>query len=264
MDMPDRRDAGVKSVHLTIDILEVLTERDSDIGVSEIAVKLGTTKGTVFRHLQTLLERGYIAQNPLTQRYNLGPQSVVLGKIAAERVDIAALAETPLKILRDETGETAIISLVDAQGIMVLLTILSQSPLEIGVRPGSRLASYCTAQGKILLAYGASSHMAQLRRRGMEMITSHTLPSIERLEQQLEDIRRDGFADAPNEETLGINALAAPVFDGSNKLIATVAIVGSVMNIAREAFPAKVEAVKNAADTISRALGYRNPRPGEK
>lgn len=264
MDTPDRRDPGVKSVHLTIDILEVLTERDSDIGVSEIALKLGTTKGTVFRHLQTLLERGYIAQNPLTQRYNLGPQSVVLGKIAAERVDIAVVADAPLRIMRDETGETAILSLVDSQGIMVLSTVLSQSPLEIGVRTGSRLALHCTAQGKVLLAYGPSSYMSNLRRRGLEMITPHTLPSLEALEQNLDTIRREGVADAPNEETLGINALAAPVFDGANKLVATVAIVGSVQNIGKAEFPGKAQAVRTAAESISRALGHRNPRGAAK
>ena len=255
----ERRDAGVKSVHLTIDILEAIAEREGDIGVSELALQLGTTKGTAFRHLQTLLERGYIVQDELTQRYNLGAQAAVLGKIAAERVNIVSASRVPLATLRDETSETSVLSIVDNQGIVVLNTHLGKSPLEIGVRTGSRLALHSTAQGKIVLAFGPSMHLTQLRRRGLERYTDRTITDLDALERNIAQVRATGIADAPSEETVGMNAIAGPIFDGIGRLAATIAIVGSVQNIDRDQFQEQAVAVARAAEVISIALGHRVP-----
>lgn len=54
-----------------------------EVGGIELAVKLGTTKSSVFRHLKTLVERGYLSQIPQTSKYRLGIQAYVLGQVAA-------------------------------------------------------------------------------------------------------------------------------------------------------------------------------------
>lgn len=256
----ERRDTGVKSVLLAIDILEALAESRDDIGVSELALQLGTTKGTVFRHLQTLSERGYVRQNASTQRYCLGPQAVRMGEAASARIDLIALSQTTLRALREETGETAVVSVVDGRGVTVLATVLGKSTLEIGVRPGSDLVLHASAQGKVALAFSRRPFLAQLRRRGLPSLTPHTITDFERLEAELARVRAQGFASAPDEDTVGINAISAPVFDGQGEVIATVAIVGSAQYIRHEPDPAQTSAVTRAAATLSSSMGYRGPR----
>ncbi|MCF5724136.1 helix-turn-helix domain-containing protein, partial [Pseudomonas syringae] len=71
----DAGKANVRSVQLAFDVLEHVASVIGDIGVSELSQQLNVTKGTLFRHLQTLVERGYLSQDPTTSRYRLGVQS---------------------------------------------------------------------------------------------------------------------------------------------------------------------------------------------
>ena len=75
-------------MQLALDVLERVASAGEEVGVSELAVQLGTTKGSVFRHLKTLVERGYLSQNPQTSKYRLGIQAYVLGQVAASGIDL--------------------------------------------------------------------------------------------------------------------------------------------------------------------------------
>jgi len=81
--MRDDDAAGtVRSVQLAIDVLETVSFADEEMGVTQIAERLNVTKGSVYRHLHTLVERGYLAQNPATSRYAIGPKSRLLARLA--------------------------------------------------------------------------------------------------------------------------------------------------------------------------------------
>ena len=90
--MTDPESSGVRSVQLAIDVLEAVAFSDDELGVTQIAERLNMTKGSVHRHLQTLVERGYLAQNPTTSRYTIGPRSRLLARHAPE-ADLVHLAE---------------------------------------------------------------------------------------------------------------------------------------------------------------------------
>src|SRR5690349_17936155 len=107
--MADNSTAGVRSVQLAIDVLEAVAFSDEEVGVTQIAERLKATKGSVHRHLHTLVERGYLAQNPSTSRYTIGPKSRVLARLAPE-TDLAHLAEGPMRELRDRLGHTVVLS----------------------------------------------------------------------------------------------------------------------------------------------------------
>lgn len=259
----EKRENGVKSLHLAFDVLEAVASESGEIGVSELAVKLGTTKGTVFRHLQTLVERGYLAQNPATQRYHMGVSSYFLGQAAAGRIDMLSASQDAIKALREEIGETVVISAIGSRGLTVLATLLGKSPLEIGVRVGSSLELHATAQGKVALAYCGNTLMSQLRRRALTALTPHTITDIEQLEKQCRTVLECGYASSPNEDTIGINALAAPIFNGTSSLVGTLAIVGSIQHVTTPLPPAQIDALLRTVHRISWALGYKGKIPPE-
>ncbi|WP_210213740.1 IclR family transcriptional regulator [Mesorhizobium sp. M4A.F.Ca.ET.022.05.2.1] len=253
----------MKSVHLAFEVLEAVAFEPGEIGVSELANKLQTTKGTVFRHLQTLVDRGYLIQNASTQRYRVGARAYLIGRAAAERVDIIAGSQDAMRSLRDETGETVVVSSLSNRGNIVMNTLIGKSPLEIGVRVGSVLEPHATAQGKAVLAFDTQGLIKQLRRRGLAGLTPHTVTDIDVLERQLEAVRAQGYATAAEEMLLGISALAAPVMDGSGKTAGSIAIVGSIQNIGRQPAPEQIEAVLRAAQRVSWNLGYVGHLPFE-
>ncbi|TGQ04906.1 MULTISPECIES: IclR family transcriptional regulator [unclassified Mesorhizobium] len=263
MTQSDDQRLGVKSVHLAFEVLEAVAFEPGEIGVSELANKLQTTKGTVFRHLQTLVDRGYLIQNASTQRYRVGARAYLIGRAAAERVDIIAGSQDAMRSLRDETGETVVVSSLSNRGNIVMNTLIGKSPLEIGVRVGSVLEPHATAQGKAVLAFDTQGLIKQLRRRGLTGLTPHTVTDIDVLERQLEAVRAQGYATAAEEMLLGISALAAPVMDGSGKTAGSIAIVGSIQNIGRQPAPEQIEAVLRAAQRVSWNLGYVGHLPFE-
>jgi IclR family KDG regulon transcriptional repressor len=255
MIMRDDDAAGtVRSVQLAIDVLETVSFADEEMGVTQIADRLGVTKGSVYRHLHTLVERGYLAQNPATSRYSIGPKSRLLARLAPE-TDLVQLAEGPMRELRDAIGHTVVLSEMTPRGALVLTKVNSTSPIEIGVRSGSELAFHTTAQGKVMLAFAPRPFQARILKHRLEAETAKTITSVERLEKQLLDIAKRGYASAPGESMLGLNAVAVPIFDSHDACIATLAIVGSIQFLPEKPKQLDIDALTRASQQISRKLG---------
>jgi IclR family KDG regulon transcriptional repressor len=258
--MPNDGATGmVRSVQLAIDVLETVSFADEEMGVTQIAERLNVTKGSVHRHLHTLVERGYLAQNPATSRYTIGPKSRLLAQLAPE-TDLVHLAEGPMRELRDALGHTVVLSEMTPRGALVLAEVASISPIEIGVRPGSELSFHASAQGKVMLAFAPRPFQARILSRQLEAFTDKTTTSAEHLEKTLLDIAKRGYASAPEESVLGLNAVAAPIFDSHDACIATLAIVGSIQFLPEKARQSDIDALTKASQQISRKLGHAGPQ----
>jgi IclR family KDG regulon transcriptional repressor len=253
--MSASRSTGVHSVQLAIDVLEAVALADDELGVTQIAERLNMTKGSVHRHLQTLVERGYLAQNSTTSRYAIGPKSRLLARHAPD-ADLVYLAEGPMRQLRDALGHPVVLSEMTPRGALVLHKLSSTAPIEIGVRPGSELTFHASAQGKVMLAFAPYPLQARVLARPLQRFTDKTIVSVRRIEKDLLEIARLGFASAPEEAMLGLNAVAAPIFDAHDACIATVAIVASIQFLPEKPRPSDVAQLIETARQISRKLGH--------
>jgi len=254
--MRDDDAAGtVRSVQLAIDVLETVSFADEEMGVTQIAERLNVTKGSVHRHLHTLVQRGYLAQNPATSRYTIGPKGRLLARLTPE-TDLVQLAEGPMRGLRDALGHTVVLSEMTPRGALVLARLNSTAPIEIGVRPGSELPLHATAQGKVLLAFAPRPFQTRILSRRLEAVTDRTITSAPRIEKALLDIAKRGYASAPGESMLGLNALAVPIFDSYDACIAALAIVGSIQFLTEKPKQSDIDALTKASQQISRKLGH--------
>ena len=252
-------DGGVRSVQIALDVLETVAFSSEELGVTQIADRLGLTKGSVHRHLLTLVDRGYLTQNPATTRYSVGSKSRLLARHAPEN-DLVRIADGPMRELRDRTGQSVVLSSMTPRGALVISALPSSSPIEIGVRPGSELSFHSSAQGKVLLAFAQHPFQQRVLSQAMQAFTTKTVVQPELLEAGLADIRSQGFASAPEEAMLGINAVAAPIFDNTDAAVAAVAIVGSIQFLPAAPQDKVVLALKSCADQISRKLGHSRNR----
>lgn len=247
---------GVQAVALTLRILEHLARERKAIGVTALAQALGTTKSRIFRHLQTLTLHGYLAQEPETERYQIGAGLIALGRRVSDSLDIVDIATPVLRELRDTLGHYSVMSQIEHDGMRVLTAISGRSLVEIGVRRGSLLLFHASAQGKIALAFGAEELRRRVLRSRLEMLTPYTIVSAAALEQELERVRARGWAGGYNESLVGLNTLAAPVFDASGEAVATVGIVDSIQFIEETPSDEQIRATMKAAARISELLGY--------
>lgn len=250
---------GVRSVQLAIDVLEAVAFSAEEMGVTQIADRLSMTKGSVYRHLQTLVERGYLAQNSATTRYTIGPKSRLLARLAPD-ADLVALAEGPMRDLRDALGHTVVLSEVTPRGALVLTKLSGMSPIEIGVRSGSELPFHASAQGKVTLAFAPRPFQARVLARPLERFTEKTIVSARRIKDELSQIAKQGYASAPEQAMLGINALAAPIFDSQDSCIAALAVVGSIQFLPEKPKPGDIAALTTATQQISHKLDHGRPQ----
>jgi IclR family KDG regulon transcriptional repressor len=251
----NRSASGVRSVGLALDVLEAIAFSGEELGVTQLAERLKITKGSVHRHLLTLVEHGYLVQNPITTRYAIGAKGRLLARLSPD-ADLVEIATGPMRELRDRLGQSVVLSEMTPRGALVLNTVQGTSAIEIGVRPGSELAFHASAQGKILLAFSPRPQQERVLARPLERFTPHTIVDSTRLEEELMRGLREGFATAPEEAMLGINAVAAPIFDAKDACIGAVALVGSIQFLPAEPAADTIVALKTAAQEISRRLGH--------
>jgi len=252
----DRTEKGVKSLNVALDVMEAVAAAEEDVGVTELAARLGLTKPTVFRHLQTLVERNYIVQNNKTARYRLGIQCQLLAETSGSRVDLRSASEEVVTWLRDETGLSVVLSAVRARSIVVLATLLARSPLQLGVRPGSELPLHSSAQGYVALAFGPRSLASFAKKQSWEATTRYTSTGWEAVEVKIARAQGQGWIDAPEEMALGLNGAAAPIFDDRGECVGAIAVVGLIQNLPHEVDPRVTRALLAAAERVSANLGH--------
>lgn len=244
---------GVRAAETALRVLETVAWAGEPVGVTQIAVAVGGTKSAIFRHLLTLTERGYLVQDRDTSRYRLGARAFLIAHLAPPAWDLARVLEPPMREARDATGLAVVLSTPTPGGALVIATLHGTMPVEIVVRPGSELPRHATAQGKIFEAFGV-----QLQPLGtLPRLTAHTITAPAPLAQELARVRRDGYAVAPEETVLGVNALAMPVRDHADAVVASVALVGSIQHIPAAPDAALRATIQKLAAQSSRLLGNR-------
>jgi DNA-binding IclR family transcriptional regulator len=248
---------GVQSVILALRTLEHLAASRRGLGVTELAAALGSTKTRVHRHLRTLVGQGYVTQAAQAGRYQVGTRLITLGRRVAEGTDLSLAAQPHLRALCDLLGQSCVLSRLEPEGVRVVLALSGRSAIEIGVKPGSLLPFHLSAQGKLMLAFAEPARRARVLSQPMPAATPMTITDPAALEAELALIRRRGWAVAPNEAAVGLNALAAPLFDASGAAVGALAVVDLVQFLPADPAPEKVQALLQAAERTSAALGHR-------
>jgi DNA-binding IclR family transcriptional regulator len=245
---------GVMAIRLVLEILEALAKRDS-VGVTELSKALGTTKARIFRHLRTLVDQKYAVQDAGSERYGAGPRLIALARVAsASPFDtIVRLSRPTMVKLRDEVGHTVNLSLVYGDSVSIVETLQGNSIIGVVMRTHSAMPLHSTAAGKLLLA-DRMARDGSMPKPPLEKFTDNTITDPDALRMELGRVAEQGWAAAPEETVLGINALSAPIRDHKGELVAMISILSSIQFISRQPARELIEAVRGAADEISGTL----------
>lgn len=248
---------GVQAVVLALHMLEFIAQSQRAVGVTELARAFGTTKSRIHRHLQTLVGAGYLIHDADSERYRVSARLMALGQQVSEGHELTIAARPAMRGLRDGFGHSVALSVPEDLNVRIIATLPGSSNVEMGVKPGSLLALHASAQGKIALAFGDESLMRRLMQTPLEPLTPNTLTDPVELAANVHAIRQRGWAMAPNEAMIGLNTIAAPVFDALGHFTGIVAAVDSIQFITAEPDKALIAGVVAAARRISADLGYR-------
>ncbi len=243
----------IHAVVTTLSIIEELARMEGPAGVSEIAAAIGAPKPRVFRHLRTLLDRKYVIQDPDSGKYLLSLRLYYLSQGIPDKTSFLSEARHALPALRDRLRQSVAVGQVEDRGVRVVEIMRYHSAIQITITPGTLFNLHESAQGKVALAFGPESYLRRLARGSRSKSARDRLHA---LQDEIELIRARGWAEAPEAVLMGVNAIAAPVFDASNGLAGTIAVVGSAQYVRPTEDPAMIDAVLTAAGELSERLGY--------
>ena len=249
------KDTG--TLDLALRILDHLAEQASPVALTAIAKMFSASKSTVYRHLSALTRHGFVRRDVNTGRYAIGVKLMVLGETSRSNFEIVTVARDALLALRDTTGQAVSLCTLLDDDLVVLDLMHGRSVVEFTTRPGTRLALHASAHGKIWLAFGPETLIKKVLSAPRAAWTQHTLTDSKTIAEEVQAVRKRGWSTAPNQAVMGVNTLAAPVFDHRGVLVGSIAIVGSTQVIAPKPARAQLGAVIEAAGSVSRDLGWK-------
>lgn len=239
----------IQSVRTALAVLDCFADEE-ELGVTEVAHRLGVAKSSAHRLLTSLGTHGLVERSPESGRYRLGMHLYELGQLAMARNRLRTVALPVLADLRQRSGLSVQLAVPD--GADVLYTERLETTLGVALmrRTGRRLPGHTTSSGKAIAAYNPAFAEA-CRRRGFPARTPATLRTVEEFDRTLAETRRRHGAISFDEATMGIGSCAAPIHGPAGEALAAVSLVGPT-----EVFRARggryLKLVLAAAATLSR------------
>jgi DNA-binding IclR family transcriptional regulator len=248
----------LSSVATAIALLKAFSEDEVDIGVSTLARRLGIAKSTVHRLATTLVSEGMLEQNPENGKYRLGIALFGLGALVRRRMDVSTEAKPYLFELRETTGETVHLAILDRTEIMYVYNLESMQAIRMRSDIGVRKPAYCTAEGLAMVAFQGPAVAEEIVTRGLKPRAPRTNTDPDSFRQALAKVRERGYAIEDEESEAGMRSLAAPIRNGAGEVVAAVGVAGPVQRLPDETLASFAPHVLKTADAISVRLGYRS------
>jgi IclR family transcriptional regulator, KDG regulon repressor len=252
-----QRENMVKSVSRALDIVALVGMKKGGLGVTEIANQIDINKSSVFRTLSTLVQYGYVEQDCDTGKYKLGYKFLDMSSKLLESIDIRAEAKPFLQELEQKTNEVIHLVVYDQGEVVYIEKLEGNETLRTHSKVGKRAPMHCTSVGKAILAHLHENDVrAIIERKGMPYHTEHTLNSMEALLEELNRIRRRGYALDLEENEYGITCIAAPVFDHLGNVVAAVSISGPTTRMTKDRLNQLGPMMIKTSQQLSARLGY--------
>lgn len=249
----------LKSVARGARVLQCFTPDAPNLPLTVIADKLEIPKGSAFRLVSTLEQLGFIEQDPATRQYRLGVKVLALGQAYLSGLEYPDVALPHLEELAIDTRESASMAILDGVEIVYVARASIRRVMSSNLFVGSRLPSYCTSMGKLLLAHLEPDELDELLGEiDFVQRTHKTVTDAEALKKDLPLIRQRGYAVSDRELDLTLRSIAAPVFDASGRVVAAINVSTFASRVPdSELEESIIPRLTETASTISNALGFR-------
>lgn len=251
----------IQSLLRSMEILEVLKEKNRSFSIAELAEAIDLPPSTVHRILQTFCENKYVLRDERSHTYRLGPALIPLGKAAARGIRLQDAAHPVLTSLSAETEEDSYLVIPVGYKGLVIEKIDGPNHLKVVEEFGYEMYLHCGAIRKVLLAYQSPAFIDDYVKN--IIIQGHAFPHAEPedLTKELEKIRQSGYAITYSDYVNDAVGIGAPVFNSEGGLSGSIGIIAPTVRLNNEELITKKrELVQAFAAELSADLGYSNPR----
>ena len=253
----DKSNYIIQSVSHALDVLEEFKGDVVELGVTELSKKLKLHKNNVFRLLATLEHRGYVEQNKATENYHLGIKSLELGQTFIKQMGLLRQARPALESLSADCNETVYIAIMRGQDVIYLDVVESNQTIRVASRVGLRLPTYCTAIGKVLIAFKPEDEIKKHLPSKLEKRTTNTINEEKKLLEHLKAVGTNGYSIDAEEFEESVKCVGAPIRDYTGHVVAGISISAPAMRLSDKRIKDElVPLIRKASVDISRRLGF--------
>ena len=239
----------------SLQVIELLSKNQQGLTLSRMAESLGFPASTIHHILSTFRSYDYIAQDPETKKYHLGFKFLSISSSILGSFDIRKTSYSHLHELHQKCKETVSLWIYRDGNVTLLDKIMKVGGLSLDTYVGFSTDPHAAASGKILISeLGEKSVQAIYKDRPLKVYGKNTITSMPRLLEELENIRKQGYALDNEEYYEGVRCVAAPIrFQG--EIMSCISITGSIFTMTMERINQElIGMVKETAARISSEL----------
>lgn len=243
-----------------LDILELLAATDESFSQADIAKSLDRTPNEIYRMLDRLVRRGYVARSA-GDRYEL---SLKLFALSHQHAPMRRLVSQAVPIMRRfarNAGQSCHLAVYDRGGVTVVAQVDSPFYWGLSIRVGARVGIFNTGSGHVLLAFCSPRERAYMLAEH-ENLQDGAVPPKD-LEARLAEIRRRGCEVMPSQQSEGVHNLSAPVLgpDGSAIAAFTCPYVKRLGKTDRLSMKQVIEILRESGRDLSEMAGGGSHAP---
>ena len=262
-----KRSYNITALQRGLRLLQLFSESPDGLTAKHVAGRSRLPVSTVHRFLANLEGTGFLNCSG-DGVYHLGIACFAIGQVALGQLDIRRVSQPYLQELNRQTRETIHLTVRHGSSAVYVEKLDSPEQLRIHSRIGATVPLYCTAVGKIMLAYMPDDERSKvLPHLSLQCLTPNTVSNLQELDAELYRVRKNGYACDLEEHELHIRCVAAPIWDHAGSVNASLSITAPVVRMAVTRLRQLAPLIQTAGLQISRELGYRTAgyhAPGRK
>ncbi|RYL96781.1 IclR family transcriptional regulator [Sporolactobacillus sp. THM7-7] len=248
----------LKTLDNSLELLKYFTKQHPAWGVRELAKEINMSHSIVYRILSTFENHGFMIQDPVTKKYELGIRFLEYGHIVQEKMHLPDLIYPIMKRLSEKTEESVFLTWID--GFEGVTTVIAESTqrIKFAVSLGTRTPLYVGASCKAILAYLPKETQKKIIDTGLRAFTKNTILNAEELLADLDEIREKGWSYTVGEYSDSVFGLGVPLFNHEQEIIASLTIAGPEYRMPQERIPKVLRMLQEEAKSIQNCFYQYN------
>jgi DNA-binding IclR family transcriptional regulator len=252
-----KRNYDITALQRGLRILHLFSESSRSLTAKQVAALSRLPVSTVHRFLANLVAAGFLNRDA-EGAHCLGIACFSIGQAAAGQLDIRRLSLPYLQELNQQTRETIHLTVRHGLSAVYVEKLDSPEPLRIYSRIGGSVPLYCTAVGKVLLAYMPGEEQDRvLPQLELKRLTSNSVGNLQELKTELYRVKKNGFASDLEEHELHIRCVAAPIWDHTGNVHSSLSITAPAFRMPVTRLRQLAPMIQAAGRKISAELGYQ-------
>lgn len=264
MRVRSKRTYNITALQRGLQLLHLFSESPRGMTAKQVAAATRLPVSTVHRFLANLARAGFLDRDG-EGTHHLGIACFTIGQAAVEQLDIRRLSLPYLRELNQQTRETIHLTVRHGLTAVYVEKLESPEPLRIHSRIGASVPLYCTAVGKVMLAYMTEDEQQRtFPQLPLQRLTRNSVGSLQELTAELNRVRKNGYACDLEEHEAHIRCIAAPIWDHTGSVQSSLSITAPSVRMPISRLRQLAPLVQAAGTQISLELGYQTPASGRR